>query len=256
MLRDTLLTENIEIARSVGQDTSTDTFHPSLCDTKLVWSFIKTGFVHSPLLVHLPQQFRTRPPDDLLPTGFDPNPRSPEPQLQQVMRSFLDLWKASEHEKKEERHKTPPPGNRQEESLLSSGSHMSASERPWAKGDDISPRAAREQSVSISIPSSPDTVAEKPVVEYEPEPRVLDQEPWVWANTLIANLQDLVKSKDVGADAPTGWPAIEGVLMDSYTAGSGLHFTAVIDPAQSTCMSFLDPLGASRRADFSVYPCR
>lgn len=222
--------EAAEISRSVGQDTSTDTFHPSLCDTKLVWSFMKTTFLHSELLVHFPQQFRARPPDDLLPNGFEPNPGPRIPQLAQVMQDFLDMWKETE---KKEDAKTPSPTEAlPDESIESNATRTSPVRNPWAWSKaDVDPPSPGER--SISIPSSPDTVAEKPIVEYEPEPRELDKEPWVWANTLIADLKELVKSRDVGEDRATGWAVSDDVLLDSHVAGTGMHFTAVVDPTHT-----------------------
>jgi hypothetical protein len=93
-------------------------------------------------------------------------------------------------------------------------------------------------------------VAEKPVVEYVPEPRVLEKEPWVWANTLIAKLGELVKSRDVGADELTGWSVSDDVLMDTHSASNGLRFTAVIAPTQTACKSAEAEAG---KADDSVH---
>jgi hypothetical protein len=251
--------DKIEISRSVGQDTSTDTFHPCLCDIKLVWSFMKTSFVHSPLLVHFPSQFRARPPDDLLPLELETNPGPRIPQLAQVMQEFLEMWK--ETDKKEDILMTPSPTEvRQgpDESIDSNATHMSPIKNPWAGAggkaglDPSSPRETEmgARSPSASIPSSPDTVAEKPVVEYVPEPRVLEKEPWVWANTLIAKLGELVKSRDVGADELTGWSVSDDVLMDTHSASNGLRFTAVIAPTQTACKSAEAEAG---KADDSVH---
>jgi hypothetical protein len=64
----------------------------------------------------------------------------------------------------------------------------------------------------------------------------LELEPWVWANTLIASLKALVKSRDVGAEGSTGWRSIEGALVDTRIV-DGREMTAAILPGHEICKS-------------------
>jgi hypothetical protein len=211
------LTNLAEIGRTAAQDISTDTFLPNLCDTKLVWYFLKNGFVKSPLLVHLPQQFRQRPPDDLLPEGFDPNPRPMQKSMTEVLGETIRSLTGRSKREQEDIHETQTPDIRPEESVDSSVAMSTLDE------SGVIPS-------SPEIPSSPDTVSQKPSIKEEVEvPRVLELEPWVWANTLIASLETLVRSKDVGQEISTGWKSVMGALVDTRTV-DGKEMTAVILP--------------------------
>ena len=207
-----------EIGRTAAQDISTDAFLPSLSDTKLVWYFLKNGFVKSPLLVHVPQQFRQRPPDDTLPEGFEANPKPVSRNMSEVLAETIRLLTG--RSKRETAQETPPAPHPHEASIDSSVD-MSTIE-----DSGVIPS-------SPEIPSSPDTVSHKPYIKEEPEdpeePRVLELEPWVWANTLIASLKALVKSKDMGSESITSWKSIEGALVDTRIV-DGREMTAAILP--------------------------
>jgi len=214
----TLASLMTEIGRTAAQDISTDAFLPSLSDTKLVWYFLKNGFVKSPLLVHLPQQFRQRPPDDTLPGGYDANPKPVSRNMSEVLAETIRLLTG--RSKRETVQETPPVPV---EESIDSSVDMSTIE-----DSGVIPS-------SPEIPSSPDTVSHKPYIKEEPEdpeePRVLELEPWVWANTLITSLKALVKSRDVGAESLTGWRSIEGALVDTRIV-DGREMTATILPGQ------------------------
>lgn len=210
----------IEIGRTAAQDISTDTFLPSLCDTKLVWYFLKNGFVRSPLLVHFPQQFRQRPPDDILPENFDANPRPKRRSMSEVLAETIrSLTGRSKRATETETVQETPPVQHEE-------SNDSSVDMTVLDESGVVPS-------SPDIPSSPDTVSQKPSIKEELEPpRVLELEPWVWANTLIASLKTLVKSKDIGREESQGWKLSEGALVDTRMV-DGREITAAILPGNA-----------------------
>jgi len=178
---------------------------------------MKHGFVKSPLLVHMPQQFRAKPTDDLLPDDFDANPRPTKRSMSEVLAETIrSLTGRSKPQVTE-----PEPSRQQEqeqEVSIDSSVDMSFLD------------ASGVRASSPEIPSSPDTVSQKSTIKEEVEmPRVKELEPWVWANTLVTQLKDLVKSRDIGQDAPTGWPGVEHALIDTRVV-NGQNLTAFMYP--------------------------
>jgi len=165
----------------------------------------------------MPQQFRAKPTDDLLPDDFDANPRPAKRSMSEVLaetiRSLTGRSKPQETE--------PEPSRQQEqeqEVSIDSSVDMSFLDASGARAS------------SPEIPSSPDTVSQKSTIKEEVEiPRVKELEPWVWANTLVTQLKDLVKSRAIGQDAPAGWPTLEHALVDTRVV-NGQNLTAFMYP--------------------------
>jgi hypothetical protein len=205
------------VGRAAAQDVSTDTFAPSLCDIKLVWYYMKHGFVNSPLLVHVPQQFRLKPTDDLLPEEFDANPRPAKRSMSEVLAETIRSLTGRPRPQETE----PEPSRQQDheqEVSIDSSVDMSFID------------ASGMRASSPEIPSSPDTVSGTPAVKEEVEiPRVIELEPWVWANTLVTRLKELVKPRNIGQDSPTGWPVVEHTLVDTRVV-DGQNLTAFMYP--------------------------
>jgi hypothetical protein len=193
---------------------------------------MKNGFVKSPLLVHLPQQFRGKPPDDLLPAEFDPNPKPIQRSMSEVLAETVGLLTG-----RSKASGTDAPGStagRQRDFDESVDSSVAMT----SMGDGSTAHRAS----TPEIPSSPDTVSQSPTFKEDFQPRVLELEPWVWANTLIAKLTTLVKSKDIATEMPTGWQSSEGMLMDTRHV-NGHDMTAVIIPNHPYCKLDIPVIG-------------
>lgn len=226
-----------EIGRAVAQDVSSDTILISLCDTKLVWHYLKNGFVNSPFLIHLPQQFRTRPTEDRLPATYEPFPSPTVRKLDDVMTETLRYLEGNATQGREE---LSPTLN---EVSIDSSMMMS------------SPRAASPIAPSSpEIPSSPDTVDQKSAVveDVAEPPRILELEPWVWVNTLIAGLQDLVRFKDVTAASADPWASTEDITVVRRVISDTMYMAAVLPGAQSCESCCTRRVGTSADSEVSI----
>lgn len=204
---------HVEMARSAGNDITTDHLVPPAYDTKLVWHFLKHGFVQSPLSVHMPAQFRAKPTKDQLPTGFEPNPKSAPRPLEQVL---------DEAEKSLNGQSPTQDGQRDEMSPVIQDTSIDSSMAMTPPADvSILPS-------SPEIPSSPDTVGNGPrdaaEEEYKEPPRTLELEPWVWANTLLAGLQVALKMPDMVPVPVEPWVPPSGVRVAKWSVeGADWH---------------------------------
>lgn len=138
-------------------------------DVKLVWSFMKNGFLHPRLAVSFPRDPDAA--DDVLPTSVPPRTPPMSSALDAVLRQTLSRLGATPAP---EGLSSPPPFG--DQSLESAG----ATPLPVSPGP---------------VPSSPDTAGgdtelpSEQAVERHPE-----VEPLTWANTLLALCTDIVTS--------------------------------------------------------------
>lgn len=198
---------------------------------------MKRGFVQSPFLIHHPQQFRARPPTDRLPPTYAPNPKSTIRKLDDVLADTLCTLEGSPG--------TATDANGGEElSPVIKDTSMDSSMAMTPVGDSV------ELPSSPEIPSSPDTVDAKTPAGDEPAepPRVLELEPWVWANTLISDLQDVVRSKDITdvSDDLSSWPSVSGEQIVKRSVAGEEYMATLITTANQTCESSPMALGRKR----------
>ncbi|WWD19682.1 hypothetical protein CI109_104144 [Kwoniella shandongensis] len=184
-----------EIARSAVQDRSQEDLPLATHDLKLVWSFLQNGFVHSVFHRHLPYLL-IRPPKDLLPEQSNLYPRSATRPLDEVIKETTESLNAHHTGGKEVDLGTPSLGN---EGSVDSSADMSMSmsmsmamENEDEDGDgDRTPTKALSEAGSRA--SSPDTVERRDEQHEEEVKRFLEEEPWVWANTVVQACEDLIK---------------------------------------------------------------
>ncbi|WWC91790.1 uncharacterized protein L201_006737 [Kwoniella dendrophila CBS 6074] len=218
-----------EIARAASQDPSSDDLPTPTHDLKLVWSFMINGFVHSTFHNHFPYLL-VRPPKDYLPDDFETYSRKPIRSLEEVLKETTSELKL------DGKQIFTTPSIMANESLDSTGSEslsmdMSISmihrnDHEDADGDltptgILSDDDDDDEDLRSRI-SSPDTVEKKDYTSTEEEvKRVIQKEPWVWANTLIRDLENLVKGAigDIGTqDQHTS----SGTLRDSRAIVNGI----------------------------------
>lgn len=145
-----------------------DTLPAPTHDVKLVWSFMRNGFVQPRLAPSFPRDPDAA--DDVLPPEIPPRaPRAPAA-IDAVLRQTLTRLGAAPAPAG---LSSPPPfGDR---SLDSAG----ATPLPVSPGP---------------VPSSPDTAGERAPEEDSPPERHPEIEPLTWANTLLALCADIVSS--------------------------------------------------------------
>ena len=136
-------------------------------DVKLVWSFMKNGFLHPRFAVNFP-----RDPDaaeDVLPSSIPPKAPAMSSALDAVLRQTLSRLGATPAP---EGLSSPPPFG--DQSLDSAA----ASPLPVSPG---------------LVPSSPDTAGgDAELTEDKPIERYPEVEPLTWANTLLVLCSDIV----------------------------------------------------------------
>ncbi|WVF72936.1 hypothetical protein IAT40_007754 [Kwoniella sp. CBS 6097] len=199
-----------EITRAAIQDPSSEDLPNPTHDLKLVWSFMQNGFVHSSFHRHFPNLLQ-RPPKDCLPDSAEYYPRQIVRRLSDVLKETSERLNVHQHlNGRQSELGTPLTGKGEDESNDSTASmsmSMSMSmievEQEEDHEGDITPIRAlsptKDLDDLISRASSPDTVEQKDVDPYatateEEIKRFLEDEPWVWANTLVRDLNRLVKS--------------------------------------------------------------
>lgn len=138
-------------------------------DVKLVWSFMKNGFLHPRLAVNFPRD--PDAVDDVLPANVPPKAPPVSSALDAVLRQTLSRLGATPAP---EGLSSPPPfGNQSLDSVA-------ASPLPVSPG---------------LVPSSPDTAGgDAELTEEKSVERYPEVEPLTWANTLLALCTDIVTS--------------------------------------------------------------
>ncbi|WWC94956.1 hypothetical protein V866_001808 [Kwoniella sp. B9012] len=196
-----------EIARAVSQDPSSDDLPLPTHDLKLVWSFMLNGFVRSSFHDHFPYLI-VRPPKDTLPSDHATYPRISTRSLDDVLRETSQVLKI-DHPSHSAVADTPSVQANQSLDSENTSMDMSVSMTHENHDDngDLTPTGIlsddEEEDEGISRFSSPDTVGNKyavPEEEEEEVKRVMAKEPWVWANTLIRDLEGLVRSAVGGVE--------------------------------------------------------
>lgn len=204
-----------EMARSVSDEGGPVAAY----DLKLVWSFMKNGFVSSRFKTHFPDDPTAK--DDVLPSTAISKPASQPQDLDKVMASTMTMLLAR-------------PGA--SESIGSPTTLRDYSFSPTR----VSPVTTR----SPQVASSPDTVGGASVArEEETVERHPDREPWAWVNTLIAACNDIVGSmrprEEVVPTLSTGPEharrEIDGAEWALVQSPQGCRFIA--SPADSKCSS-------------------
>ncbi|KAL1412364.1 hypothetical protein Q8F55_000108 [Vanrija albida] len=177
----TTLTTEISRSAAITDDSVPIVTH----DIKLVWSFMKNGFVNS----QFRQNFPFGSANDVLPEGVAVRETPAVLNLDSTIRNTLTRLSGS---------------SRLPESVASP---PAAPDYSW-NSSRASPRAdegAMGEEPSFA-PSSPDTVGDndekrEPAVPEEP-PRVLEREPFPWANSLAAACSTIICSSHPRTKAP------------------------------------------------------
>lgn len=155
-----------EMARAVSDDNGPVATY----DLKLVWSFMKNGFVSSRLKMHFPDDPSAK--DDVLSADAFKEPIPQARDLKTVMATTLGKLLAQ-------------PGA--PEPIASPPQQLDYSFSP----SRVSPVRVK----SPQVASSPDTVGDASMAREEPSAdRHPELEPWAWANTLVAGCNDVARS--------------------------------------------------------------
>ena len=220
-------------------------------DIKLVWAFLKSGFVASPLTEHFPNLF-VNPPKDLLdPSIFTPAPAPLRP-LDDVLRDTTDRLNGTEGPKHSPGPDAVSPSIRADESAESAG---------WYK-----PETPEDTSnVMQEIPSSPDTVDhdhETPKVAEGQADRHMELEPWVWANTLVKSCAEMIRDGSVSPSQDQLWDV---AALDSGGETLFVHrkvdetvwvaFSARRSQGEPSCFLWVDG-SLQTCSDFGILPGR
>ncbi|KIR81389.1 hypothetical protein I306_01624 [Cryptococcus gattii EJB2] len=210
-------------------------------DVKYVWAFIENGFVKSPFRRHFPDLLERErpPPKDFLSEefiarlGVKPEKRL----LSGVLEETLACLKK-------------PPGSeygsgsgvmpsRAEADQRSAMESMSMSLTAATAEDDDDSLFPDESGVAdLSLASSVDTVAApKDDCAYHQEGeeklvRVLEEEPWVWANTVVEKCEELVKNaagkEGQGTERPDRGMKEWAGIKDVRVVGGGGMWMALV----------------------------
>ena len=188
---------SVEIARSAAQDPSQVTLPTAMHDLKLAWSFMQIGFVASPFQRNFPN-LPTGPPDDLLPATTDPHSNPYGRNLQDVLDDTLNKLSSSSGpmlpaSQRTDDQASPSQWDQSIESTLAESSM--AYESPT-------------KALSMSAASSPDVMDMKQRIEEPVVVRHVEDEPWVWANTLLEQCEELVKHAVVSKEHAISTPLI------------------------------------------------
>ncbi|OCF41363.1 hypothetical protein I317_04844 [Kwoniella heveanensis CBS 569] len=198
-------------------DPSSDDLPMPTHDLKLVWSFMQNGFVESSFHRHFPN-LPKRPPSDCLPDDYQCYPRSAVRKLEDILKETSERIDVHALHKARGGSEFGTPltagngGDESNDSTASMSKSMSMSMslvEGVSDGDhegDITPTqnlSPTEDLDDLSRASSPDTVEQKddshPIDEGEIR-RSIEVEPWVWANTLVRDLEQLIKSAVTGGE--------------------------------------------------------
>nr|XP_018260797.1 uncharacterized protein I303_06513 [Kwoniella dejecticola CBS 10117]OBR82955.1 hypothetical protein I303_06513 [Kwoniella dejecticola CBS 10117] len=239
-----------EFMKWLKYDTSSDDLPNPTHDLKLVWSFMINGFVHSSFHSHFPY-LPVRPPKDFLADDYLRYPR-------RFTKGLEDVVKETQAElgigKKEI---TYTPSTRANESLDSENTSTMSMDMSMslahegnedqdidldAEDDeddgDLTPTgiSSDEDDEEEELPSSPDTVAKKDpyaLSEEEEVQRVIEKEPWVWANTLVRDLEKLIKIA-IGESEAGENVALNDGLRDKREVADGAWDVAVMKNVENT----------------------
>jgi hypothetical protein len=145
-------------------------------DLKLTWAYLKSGFVDSPFNRHFPS-LPEKIPNDTLPPDVPGKPSKASRKLEDVIQhTMYRLGKKQENHNEQSRADNLSSPFQQEQSADSS-------------------MALSDLSQNEVIPSSPasssgDTMEKRERVERFN--RILQEEPWVWLNSLVRRCEGLI----------------------------------------------------------------
>jgi hypothetical protein len=221
----------VEIAR-IGHDASAETMPLATYDLKLVWSYMTNGFVSSVFQTYFPD-LPLRPPKDELPSDALPARISHGVDLTSELRESLGRLS---------RRKT----NAGTTAAATSPANADADSSLTSAFDKSLPSPLPDESISIR-PESPDhdedvgesdddasqsgTAGRKDAEPAEVK-RVMESEPWVWANTLVKACEGLVRG-GIGADGeePTCQRVSDGLYderHDKVSPYAGSHGVQIV----------------------------
>ncbi len=161
-------------------------------DLKLVWSFMQNGFVASPFQRYFPRLPHASH-DDLLPEAVDPYSAQSVRNLEDVLDETMSKLSAQSGEQH------PPLSQKTEDDASPNQEEVSIDSSIFAlpSTTDETPTKA----FSPDGPSSPDTVEMKRP-DNEVIERHIQEEPLVWAKSLLVHCEGIVKHAIAGgADA-------------------------------------------------------
>ncbi|OCF61367.1 hypothetical protein L486_01015 [Kwoniella mangroviensis CBS 10435] len=257
-----------------SQDPSSDDLPLPTHDLKSVWSFMSNGFVRSSFHDHFPYLL-VRPPKDTLPSDHTTYPRKTTRSLDEVLKETSQELQI-DHPRNVGVVDTPSVQANESLGSEDTSMDMSISGINEVQDDDgdLTPTGIlsddEEENEGISRFSSPDTVGNKYVSSEEEEEevkRVMEKEPWVWANTLIRDLEGLVKSavgraEGDGAERIERDDELELNLRDKRLVDGGLWEVVVLQQDDMQRLWLLsignanDSLTISKFATFSISEAR
>ncbi|ORX40520.1 hypothetical protein BD324DRAFT_647447 [Kockovaella imperatae] len=216
---------NYEIARGVSQDQSSDAQPSITYDLKLVWSFLKAGFIDSPLQQH----FHSLDKDDYV--TIPSRPKAKPLPLDTVLRRTVHRLNGA--------HVSTPVRE-----LSPVNAHLSLDSSAISHDDD-------DEDDADSSPDSPDTVAvEHPVEDY----RNVMLEPWAWANTLLKQCRSMVsypEPEHEGGYEDLGKEVYAEADFDGLD-GQKLRAWVNVGTTRRLTVSWLNPWDRPRQATFEA----
>ena len=184
----------LEIARAASQDQSSDTLSIAMHDLKLAWSFMQNGFVASPFQRHFPSLATAS--EDILPTSIDVYPTHTTRELAAVMSETMRRLSSPSE--------SALPSSQRTADYASPGQAEHSVNSSFAISSPSETTHTRAKSADAS--QSPDTVDVKKDIVKMPM-RQLDEQPLVWANTLLAQCEALVERAVSGPTASGETPS-------------------------------------------------
>ncbi|WVW86265.1 hypothetical protein I302_108307 [Kwoniella bestiolae CBS 10118] len=224
-----------EFMKWLKYDPSSDDLPTPTHDLKLVWSFMLNGFVHSSFHQHFPYLI-VRPPKDVLPDTYMTYPRKPTRALDEVLKETNEVLGMGN-----KKYIGDTPSVQANESLNSDTSmdmsiSMTNEDDEDGEDGDLTPTGIlSEEEEEMSRFSSPDTVENRydtSEVGEEEVKRVLEKEPWVWVNTLIRDLEGLVRGAVgvVGGDGLAGAGGVDESGLRDRRVVDGNEWEVVVSP--------------------------
>ena len=191
-------------------------------DLKLAWSFMQNGFLASPFQRYFPN-LPVRPPDDLLPASAILYP-------ERSILPLADILRVTSSKLSSPRVSLPVSQRTFDGTSPEQGDQSIDSSFAMSSDANLTPTTPTK-ALSADEMSSPDTVEVKKAKE-EVIVRDIEMEPWVWANTLLAQCEDLVKH---AISNPNDGPETSPNSLDP---GSGSFYAERSVAEVSPCLKF------------------
>lgn len=174
-------------------------------DLKLVWSFMRNGFVASPFQRYFPD-LPILPPDDVLPSTLHPYPIRPVRDIEIVLEETLTKLSYPSRPallpSRRTTDGTPPAAA--EHSIDSMPSSGAASDNSVDSSLALPPSVDATPTRAYRAWSTDDSRSRETAEEKkEAEDAIMghmEEEAWVWANTLLAQCETVIKQALEGKD--------------------------------------------------------